>query len=59
MNNVRREHIRRIVSQLEELRDNIGDLKYEEEEYLENMPDNLQTKHSVILRAQSKSWTNQ
>lgn len=42
MNRYRRKDLREISAQVEELRDALETIKGDEEEYLENMPQNLQ-----------------
>lgn len=42
MNKARRKTINEIYDRLAELRDLIEEVKYEEEEYRDNMPENLQ-----------------
>jgi len=43
MNNTRRKAIKKIIEQLEVLSDQISDLQDEEQDYMDNMPENLQT----------------
>lgn len=49
MNKARRKELERAIELMEEARDIIEDCKAEEEEYLENMPENLQysEKHDI------------
>ena len=42
MNNTRRKEPGRLAAQLEEVKDALENLKGEEEEYLENMPESIQ-----------------
>ena len=42
MNNLRRKEIQGIIDRLEELQSDLETLKYEEEEYRDNIPENLQ-----------------
>lgn len=42
MNKVRRKNLQAIIDQLEELKGSLEDLQSEEEEYRDNMPENLQ-----------------
>ena len=42
MNKARRKELERAIELMEEARDIIEDCKAEEEEYIENMPENLQ-----------------
>lgn len=42
MNKSRRNSIRHIAFQLEELKDDLADIQTEEEEYRDNIPENLQ-----------------
>ncbi len=42
MNKIRRKSLRDIIDQLEELRDALDTLKEEEEEYRDNIPENMQ-----------------
>lgn len=42
MNNTRRKELGRLTAQLEEVKDALENLKGEEEEYLENMPESFQ-----------------
>lgn len=41
MNRIRRKELRSIIDQLEELKSCLEDLQAEEEEYRDNMPENL------------------
>lgn len=42
MNKIRRAEIREIIEKLEELKGMIEDIQYDEEEYRDNIPENLQ-----------------
>ena len=42
MNKIRRKNLQAIIDQLEELKSSLEDLQAEEEEYRDNMPENLQ-----------------
>jgi molecular chaperone GrpE (heat shock protein) len=42
MNKIRRKSLRDIIDQLEELKDALDTLKEEEEEYRDNIPENMQ-----------------
>lgn len=42
MNKIRRKNLQSIIDQLEELKSSLEDLQSEEEEYRDNMPENLQ-----------------
>ena len=42
MNKVRRKNLQSIIDQLAELKSSLEDLQSEEEEYRDNMPENLQ-----------------
>ena len=42
MNRIRRKNLQSIIDQLEELKSSLEDLQSEEEEYRDNMPENLQ-----------------
>lgn len=42
MNKIRRKSLQGIINQLEELKSSLEDLQAEEEEYRDNMPENLQ-----------------
>lgn len=42
MNKIRRKNLQAIIDQLEELKGSLEDLQAEEEEYRDNMPENLQ-----------------
>lgn len=41
MNRIRRKNLQSIIDQLEELKGSLEDLQAEEEEYRDNMPENL------------------
>lgn len=43
MNNTRRKAIRKVIEELETLSSRIDDLRDEEQDYLDNIPENLQT----------------
>lgn len=43
MNNFRRTEIKRIINALEELKEDIDSLADEEQEYVDNFPENLQS----------------
>lgn len=53
MNKARRKELERAIELMGEARDIIEDCKFEEEEYLENMPENLQysEKHEMAESA--------
>lgn len=42
MNNIRRKEIKKVVTAIEDLLDKLEELKDEEQEYIDNMPENLQ-----------------
>lgn len=42
MNKIRRKELQSVIDQLEELKDSLETLMSEEEEYRDNMPENLQ-----------------
>ena len=42
MNKIRRKSLQEIIDQIDHLRDDLDALKEEEEEYRDNMPENLQ-----------------
>lgn len=49
MNKVRRKNLQSIVDQLEELKSSLEDIQAEEEEYRDNMPENLQSSERYEL----------
>ena len=63
MNKERRKSLREIQSKLERLGEDLEALKEEEEEYRDNMPENLQEsdtseqmKFAIYCRKHSKTW---
>lgn len=42
MNKVRRKNLQSIIDRLEDIKADLGEITYEEEEYRDNIPENLQ-----------------
>ena len=49
MNKIRRKSLRDIIDQLEELKGSLEDLQAEEEEYRDNIPENMQSSERYEL----------
>ena len=51
MNKIRRKNLQSIIDQLEELKGSLEDLQAEEEEYRDNIPENMQESLRQPLRS--------
>lgn len=51
MNKIRRKNLQSIIDQLEELKGSLEDLQAEEEEYRDNIPENMQESERYPLRS--------
>ena len=58
MNKIRRKNLQAIIDQLEELKGSLEDLQAEEEEYRDNIPENMQWRANAMKRQTRPATTS-
>ena len=53
MNNTRRKSLKKLIGQLEDLKDSLQEMLEEEEEYRDNIPENLQNSEKYEIAEQA------